>query len=105
MKRLNFYFLVILLTIWTFGCTYPNGKVTRVENRPAIAIEGAPIGAFLEVDGVNHGDAIAYNGDPNTLLVEPGSHKVRVLVDGKVLLSRDLYLANGETRILTLKRN
>lgn len=105
MKRLITGFFLVLAFVWVTSCTYPNSKVTRGENRPALAIEGAPVGSVLEVDGINHGDASVYNGDPTTLLIEPGSHKVRVLQGTNVLLSQDVYVSNGETRILTLKRN
>jgi len=105
MKRLIIGFFLVLTVVWVTGCTYPNSKVTRAENRPALAIEGAPVGSVLEVDGINHGDASVFNGDPTTLLIESCSHKVRVLHGTNVLLSQDIYVSNGETRILTLKRN
>jgi hypothetical protein len=106
MKRLITGFFLVLAFVWVTSCTYPDTRmVTRGENRPALAIEGAPVGSVLEVDGINHGDASVYNGDPTTLLIESGSHKVRVLQGTNVLLSQDVYVSNGETRILTLKRN
>jgi len=93
---------IFLLT--AVGCAYPDAKVTRSEDRPALIIEGAPPTATLVVDGINHGEARQYNGDPKTLLVESGMHKVQILDRGNELLSREVYLSDGETRSLTLKR-
>jgi len=98
------FLAVCLAGIVLQGCSYPQGQVRRGENRPALIIEGAPKGAQLIVDGINHGEARQYDGDPDTLLIESGSHDVRVVQGQQVLLQREVYTDSGETRVLTLQR-
>jgi hypothetical protein len=95
----------VLILALCSACSYPGGKVVRGDTRPSIAVNGAPATAVLEVDGIVHGNAEEFNGDPKVLLIESGTHTVRVLDGDEVLLSQDIYVSNGETRVLTLKRN
>ncbi len=105
MKPANLIYAAIMIGLFLSGCiSMPSASVTRGEDRPAIAIAGAPAGAILEVDGISHGAASQYDADPATLLIEPGAHVVRVLLNGNVLLKRDVYVRDGETRILTIER-
>jgi len=94
---------VLILAVCS-ACSYPQGKVVRGDERPSIAVEGAPETAVLEVDGIVHGNAEDFNGDPKVLLIESGTHTVRVLDGDEVLLSQEVYVSSGETRVLTLKR-
>ena len=100
--KLAILLLGVLFTL--AACTYPNASVNRTENRPTIAVVGAPQGAVLEVDGVNHGSATRFDGNPEVLLVESGSHEVRVIRGGQVLLARNVFVGEGETRTLTIRR-
>ncbi len=86
------------------ACTYPTSQVTRGESRPAIVVEGAPKGAILVVDGISHGEARQYDGNPDQLLIESGMHSVQVILGDDIIISRDVYVASGETRVLTVKR-
>ncbi len=105
MNRTIRFFCLAVLCLTGLGCSYPSTKVTRGEDRPALFVVGAPATATLEVDGINHGLAEQYDGQPTTLLVEPGTHKVRIVDGNTILLSKDIYVSNGETRSLTLKRD
>ena len=49
-----------------------------MDTRPAIAVAGAPSGTVLYVDGAAVGDPGSYDGQPNALRVEPGTHLVEV---------------------------
>jgi hypothetical protein len=83
------------------ACAMPSTVVRTPDTRPSLAVEGAPAGAILFVDGVRVGEAILYDGEPNVLLVEPGTHTVTVrAADGTELLEQKVYV---ESERKTLK--
>lgn len=83
------------------SCSMPSTTVRTTDTRPSLAIEGAPDGAILYVDGQKIGEAVRYDGQPNVLLVEPGTHVVSVRgADGAPLLERKVYV---ESELKTLK--
>lgn len=96
---------LIISTLLLVACTYPTGEVQRQEDRPSLAIVGAPAAATLIVDGIEYGVANQFDGNPRVLLLETGTHQVRIISGGTELLARDVVLASGETRTLTLSRN
>jgi hypothetical protein len=70
--------LVLALALALAGCVGPTTTVRTVDTRPAIALVGAPGGTVLYVDGVAVGRASDYDGNPNVLRVEPGTHEIDV---------------------------
>lgn len=70
--------LALALALAAAGCVGPTTTVRSVDTRPAIAVAGAPHGAVLYVDGVAVGSASSYDGNPNVLRVEPGTHEIDV---------------------------
>lgn len=102
--RLHALQITISALLLMVACTYPTGEVQRQEDRPGLAIVGAPATATLIVDGIDHGAASQFDGNPRVLLLEAGTHEVRIMSGGSALLSRDIVLASGETRTLTLSR-
>jgi len=56
------------------ACVGPTTVLKTVDTRPALAIQGAASGLTLYVDGVAVGDPASYDGNPNILRVEAGSH-------------------------------
>ena len=95
-------FLVTLVTLLSFAaCSMPNTTVRTTDTRPGIAIDGAPDGAILYVDGQQIGEANKYDGQPNVLLVEPGTHTVILKgADGAPLFDRKVYV---ESELKTIK--
>lgn len=95
-------FLVALVTLLALAaCSMPNTTVRTTDTRPGIAIDGAPDGAVLYVDGQQIGEAGKYDGQPNVLLVEPGTHTVVVKgADGAPLFDRKIYV---ESELKTIK--
>jgi hypothetical protein len=93
--------LAVSLFFLAAACAMPSTVVQTPDTRPALAVEGAPAGAILFVDGVRVGEAILYDGQPNVLLVEPGTHTVTVKgADGAELLEQKVYV---ESERKTLK--
>jgi len=70
--------LALALALAAAGCVGPTTTVRTVDTRPAIAIAGAPSGSVLYVDGVAVGDPASYDGRPNVLRVEPGTHEIDI---------------------------
>lgn len=96
-------YLVMLVTLLLLAaaCSMPTTTVRTTDTRPGIAIDGAPDGAVLYVDGQQIGEANKYDGQPNILVVEPGTHIVAVKgADGTPLFDRKIYV---ESEIKTIK--
>jgi uncharacterized lipoprotein YajG len=95
-------FLVTLVTLLLLAaCSMPTTTVRTTDTRPGIAIDGAPDGAILYVDGQQIGEASKYDGQPNVLVVEPGTHAVVVKgADGAPLFDRKIYV---ESELKTIK--
>ncbi|UCD85615.1 MAG: hypothetical protein JSU92_05335 [Deltaproteobacteria bacterium] len=90
MKKL--LLLLVLLTI-IVSCTMPATTVKTVDTRPSIAVEGAPEGAELYVDGLRIGMANSYNGHPNILKIEPGIHLIVIRdVSGEVIHKQEIFV-------------
>lgn len=88
--------LVLVMLAFICSCAMPVTNVRTTDNRPAIAINGASEEAVLFVDGLAMGKARKYDGQPNVLRVEPGTHRVKVaepkgsLYDGDVFVESEL---------------
>src|SRR5512145_783018 len=83
------------------ACAMPSTTVRTTDTRPSLAFEGAPDGSVLYLDGQNVGDPNQYDGQPNILVVEPGTHVVVVKgADGAPLFERRVYV---ESELKTLK--
>jgi len=118
-------YLICLLTALVFsGCAMPTTSVRTVDDRPTLAIKGAPEGAILFVDGLNMGLANQYSGTlsksyPDTrmatqysgsstsnggstgadntpvLLVEPGTHVVRITVGNTTIYEQKIFVESS----------
>jgi hypothetical protein len=75
------------------ACAGATTTVRTVDTRPAIAVTGAPAGTLLHVDGAVAGDARAYDGQPNVLRLEPGTHLVEIRDrGGNVVYSQRVFV-------------
>jgi len=93
--------LVLFLLLSMAACAMPSTVVQTPDTRPGLAIEGAPAGAILFLDGVRIGEANRYDGQPNILRVEPGTHTVTVKgADGAELLEQKVFV---ESELKTIK--
>jgi uncharacterized lipoprotein YajG len=93
--------VVILQALLTLAaCAMPQTVVRTPDGRPSLAVEGAPEGAVLFVDGESVGAASAYNGRPNVLLVEPGSHEIDVRDGVGNVLHRQKVFVESELKTI-----
>jgi hypothetical protein len=75
------------------ACVGPTTVVRTVDTRPGIAVAGAPGGTILYVDGAAVGDPGNYDGQPNILRVEPGTHHVEIRdARGAVIFSQRVFV-------------
>ena len=78
----------------------PSTTVRTTDTRPSLAIEGAPSGSLLLVDGNSMGDASAYDGRPAVLRVEPGTHVVEVQDRSGRVVFRQTVFVESETKTI-----
>ncbi len=82
------------------ACVGPTTVVRTVDTRPALAISGAPGGTVLYVDGVLVGDPGSFDGRPNILRVEPGTHDVEIRDGARVIFAQRVFV---ESELKTLE--
>lgn len=95
MKR---FLLTAAASLVLTACVYPNQQVLTVDDRPGLFVVGAPEDAILYVDGLEMGPSGRFDGQPNVLAVEPGTHRVEVRLGSRVLHSVDIFLGEGTRR-------
>ncbi len=96
LKRMVALNAAVLLT----ACPMPQTVVRTADTRPRIAVVGAPVGSVLFVDGQRVGEAAAYGGQPNVLIVEPGSHDVDLRDAAGTVLFRQRVFVEGELKTI-----
>lgn len=94
--------ITLMALVLVSACSYPTTELRITDNRPAIAIKGASEDAVLYVDGLSMGLAQQFDGHAQVLLLEPGTHKIEVISQGKVFLSEKVFLGGGEVRTLSV---
>ena len=87
-----------VLCFLSLACQDPRTVVSTVDNRPRILIHGAPKDSLLYVDAQLIGQAMAYNGEPNVLILDAGTHLVEVRLGEKTLYTQRIFLGGGETK-------
>jgi len=85
------------------ACALPATEVRTGAVRPALAVQGAPAGASLYLDGILMGEAGKYNGVAQKLLIEEGVHRVEVKQGQAVLLTQQIFASSGETSTVTVQ--
>src|SRR5512134_3096555 len=82
------------------ACAMPSTVVKTPDTRPSLAFEGAPPGAVLYLDGLKVGEAAAYDGQPNVLVVEPGTHDVVVRAPDGAEVHRQRVFVESELKTI-----
>jgi len=109
MKRWEALIVIAMLSLATAACTIqmPTEKQTNVDLRPQIAfrVTNPALEAYqlqIFVDDLPMGVVSTYLADEQTLRVLPGTHVVRIVRGGQVLLDERLYIGDGMTKILVV---
>jgi len=95
--------LAATLAALVSACALPTTEVRTGATRPALAVQGAPAGASLYLDGILIGAAAQYNGVAQKLLIEEGVHRVEVKQGQTVLLTQQIFASSGETSTVTVQ--
>lgn len=85
-------FSILLLCFVFAACSYPQSSSTQGSDRPGIYVTGAPENAEIIVDGLNMGGAAQFDGKKKFLELEPGAHRVSVVLNGDVLYDQRVFL-------------
>jgi len=94
-----FYIIVFIITI--VGCSMPTTTVRSIDSRPSIAIKGASSTAELLVDDLKMGKAETFNGEPQTLTLEPGTHKISIIENGTIIYEQKIFV-ESELKTITV---
>jgi len=90
MKKIVF---MLCLGFFVFGCSMPETLVRTSDTRPQLAIKGAPAKSILYLDNLEIGEANEYNGEPKTLIIQPGTHLVTIKSrDGELIFSQKIFV-------------
>lgn len=83
------------------GCSMPVTSVRSVDSRPSIIVKGTSPTAKLLVDDLDVGNAATYNGEPQALIVQPGTHKVSIVENGRVIYEQTVFV-ESEVKTITV---
>lgn len=84
------------------GCALPATETRTGSPRPALAVQGAPAGALLYVDGLLVGEAAHYDGKARRLTVEEGPHRIEVKLGNSLVHSQHVFAGAGETATVVI---
>ena len=98
--------LILVVLLLAAGCmSMPETRVETTDTRPQIAIKGAPQNSVLLVDGLRMGMASHYNGNPNILRIEPGTHVISIVSETGALLHKQKVFLESELKTITVLGN
>lgn len=108
MKRIAILIVLGLLSVATVACIQlPTEKQTSVDLRPQIAfrltnpsLDGQQLQVF--VDGLPMGVVANYLADQQALRVLSGTHELKIMQAGRVVLQERLYVGDGMTKIIVV---
>ncbi|MBB4659426.1 hypothetical protein [Parvularcula dongshanensis] len=91
MKRL----ILTLVAASLAGCmSYPETVSEQGASLSSLVVSNAPGRATLSVDGIDYGPARQFSG-ASSLAVTPGKHVVELFVDGRQVMSRDVFVGQA----------
>ncbi|MDB2448766.1 hypothetical protein N9W78_00540 [bacterium] len=100
--------LVVLTTLVLAACAQAPSKVTTtVDDRPRLSFElpegTSAKGYSVVIDGIDYGDMSQYlagTRSATAVRIVPGRHVVEVWYRNQQKLSEEIFLSDGDTRIL-----
>lgn len=96
------YLAILILFVMIAGCAMPVTKVKTVDSRPTISFENAPSGAEIYLDGVKSGLASQFDGEPNVMTIESGTHHLVIMNNGQVIFEQRFF-ADSEHKSFKLR--
>jgi len=94
-----FMFMALLLLS---ACSWFHKKTPPAPVPPELIVTGVPLGASVFIDGTQRGQAAELNDRPQSLSVAEGAHVVEVHRGDIVVYRENIYVKNGEKRVVTV---
>ncbi|MGO9932007.1 MAG: hypothetical protein ACLPV8_09370 [Steroidobacteraceae bacterium] len=95
--------IFILLTLMVLsGCSWFHRGPPPPAVPPELIVTGAPAGSIVFIDGAPQGQAAELNDRPQPLTVAEGTHVVEVRRGDRIVYREDIYVKNGEKRVVTV---
>jgi hypothetical protein len=82
------------------ACSNPTQQIRSVDSRPSVFLKGAPAQAEIFIDNLRIGLAEDYVG--KAILLENGTHVVKVIKNGRTLFSEKIFLSGAMTKTLII---
>jgi hypothetical protein len=82
------------------GCSNPTEQIRSVDSRPSIFLKGAPAQAEIFIDNLRVG--MAENFMEKAILLENGTHVVKVMNNGKTIFSEKIFVSGAMTKTLVI---
>ena len=70
---------------------------------PLIVVTGSPAGSRVLIDGSPVGDAAGRTDQTREFTVAPGTHRVEIEVNDKIVYREETYAGPGERRVVIVK--
>lgn len=100
---MRFVLLAMALTapLATAACIErPKTATVQPDERPTLAIIGAPQGSILYVDGREMGPAPVFDGVERTLSIENGAHLVEIRAGGRSIHSQRIFVEGATRKVI-----
>lgn len=91
---------MFILGLFLVSCADPTSSVQTIDDRPQLAVQGAPAGSRLLVNGIDVGAANDFNGKNAVLRLEKGIQSVVVQLDGTAVHNEQVFLSDDVLRVI-----
>ncbi len=91
----------MLATLLSFGlaaCSVTQ-KAHVLDDRPLVMFENAQPEDIVLIDGVELGFAKDFKAEQSALIIEPGTHMLKVVRNGLPLLEQQFYISRGAAKV------
>ena len=97
---------VFVLVFWLGACQMPSEEAVISDSSAGISFRIVPDTQQVYevyVDGLLMGNARDYREGKAILKILPGSHVIKVVSNGAVVMEQKLYVASGANKVLVVK--
>lgn len=97
---------LIAVVIWLGACQMPSEEVVISDSSAGISFRVVPdTDQVYEVyvDGLLMGNARDFQEGESILKILPGSHVIKIVSNGAVVMEDKLYVASGANKVLVVK--